>query len=438
MPIRFASRRVLKPLLYTSVLVTAGGGFLAFYSPASGQRGRSIPDRPVARSPGELRFPKLKSREEHISDLRRSGAVDGAAEFGATQSRRTAIVSRQSSRDDDTSDSGIYDLLIIGGGATGTGIALDAVTRGLKVALVERDDFSSGTSSKSTKLVHGGVRYLEKAVWNLDYNQYKLVKEALRERKYFLDIAPHLSSWLPTILPIRRWYEAPYLWAGTKLYDLLAGSEGPKGSYYLSKSGTMAAFPTLDGTKIVGSLVYHDGQHNDSRMNVSLAVTAALYGATVVNHLKVTALEKDNSGKVCGAQVQDQAGPGDEFLVRAKGIINATGPFSDSIRQMDEPTKPGIVAPSSGVHIVLPSWLGPENMGIIDPSSDGRVIFLLPWEGKFIAGTTDMSCEVGENPIPAEQEVGWILREVGRFMDPGLSLQRSDVLAAWSGLWSPS
>lgn len=187
----------------------------------------------------------------------------------------------------------MYDLLVIGGGATGTGIALDAATRGLKVALVERDDFSSSTSSKSTKLVHGGVRYLEKAVWNLDYNQYKLVKEALRERRFFLDTAPHLSSWLPIMLPLQKWWEAPYFWAGTKFYDFLAGSEGIEGSYFLTRSKAINAFPMLKKDHLFGALVYYDGQHNDSRMNISLAMTAALYGATVVNHLEVTALEKD-------------------------------------------------------------------------------------------------------------------------------------------------
>lgn len=328
---------------------------------------------------------------------------------------------------------------MIGGGATGTGIALDAVTRGLKVALVERDDFSSGTSSKSTKLVHGGVRYLEKAVWELDYNQYKLVKEALRERKYFLDIAPHLSTWLPTLLPLRKWWEAPYMWVGTKMYDLLAGSEGPEGSYYMSKAKTLAAFPTLDKDKLVGSLVYHDGQHNDARMNVSLAMTAALFGATMVNHMEVTSLEKDASGKICGAKLKDQnaaGGDGDGFVVRAKGVINATGPFSDSIRKMDAPNDAGMVAPSSGVHIILPGWLGPQKMGLIDPSSDGRVIFMLPWEGGLLAGTTDDACSVIQNPVPREQEIDWILSEVKRLIAPQVDLQRSDVLAAWSGKYS--
>ena len=437
MAARFTSRRFLKPLFGTLVVTAGAGGAVALYSFRSSRERDQWQNRPVPRSPEKINFPRLKSRDEQIEDLRRSGAKKGDPTTTALARQPSSSVLAKT----DSSDKGddIYDLLIIGGGATGTGIALDAVTRGLRVALVERDDFSSGTSSKSTKLVHGGVRYLEKAVWNLDYNQYELVREALRERKYFLDIAPHLSSWLPTILPIRKWYEAPYLWAGTKLYDFLAGSEGPEGSYFLTKHKTLNAFPTLDGNQLVGSLVYHDGQHNDSRMNISLAVTAALYGATVVNHLKVTSLEKDSTGKICGVRVQDQldnqnrSEKNDQFVVRAKGVINATGPFSDTLRQMDEPEREGIVAPSSGVHVVLPSWFGPKNMGLIDPSTDGRVIFLLPWEGNLIAGTTDTPCSISANPLPKEQEIHWILDEVRRLVDPNIDVQRSDVLAAWSG-----
>ncbi|KAK9319114.1 mitochondrial glycerol-3-phosphate dehydrogenase [Lipomyces orientalis] len=313
---------------------------------------------------------------------------------------------------DPTSDA-TYDLLVIGGGATGTGIALDAATRRLKVALVERDDFASGTSSKRAKLVHGGVRYLEKAVKELDYEQYKLVCAALRERRYFLDIAPHLSK-------------APYLWIGTKLYDLLAGAEGLKSS---------KAFPTLDASQIVGGLVYYDGQHNDARMNVTLAMTAAVYGAMVVNHVEVTRLEKDDDGKVCGVRVRDSlAGDDEEFIVRARGVINATGPFADTIHHLDEPSTRDIVMPSSGVHIVLPKWVGPADLGLIDPSSDGRVIFLLPWQDKIVAGTTDRACELDTTPIPEEQDVNWILNELKGLLAPELNLQRSDVLATWSGI----
>ncbi|KAK6388972.1 mitochondrial glycerol-3-phosphate dehydrogenase, partial [Oleoguttula sp. CCFEE 5521] len=311
---------------------------------------------------------------------------------------------------------------------------------GLKVAVVDRDDFASGTSSKSTKLVHGGVRYLEKAVWQLDYNQYKLVVEALRERRYFLDTAPHLSSWLPIMIPVKKAWQVPYFWFGTKFYDFLAGSENIESSYFLTRSKALDAFPMLKKDDLWGALVYYDGAHNDSRMNVSLAMTASLYGATVVNHLEVTALEKDASGKLCGAQVKDviaekNGKPSEPFTIKAKGIINATGPFTDGVRKLDDQSVPEIVAPSSGVHVILPGFYAPSNMGLLDPAtSDGRVIFFLPWQGNTIAGTTDAPCDVKQNPIAGEQEIEWILSEVQNYLQPEINVRRGDVLAAWSGI----
>ncbi|KAJ5936980.1 Glycerol-3-phosphate dehydrogenase [Penicillium verhagenii] len=388
------SRRLLRPLLYTSAAAAAGAGVLYI-----SYRPRNIPG---------LEAPA--SRIEQIKDLKRS------------------------------QDEESYDLLVIGAGATGAGIALDAATRGLKVAVVERDDFSAGTSSKSTKLVHGGVRYLEKAFWELDYNQYKLVKEALRERKYFLNTAPHLSQWLPIMVPLQKWWQAPYFWAGCKAYDLLAGSEGIESSYFLTKSKAIDNFPMLKRDNVIGAMVYYDGAHNDSRMNVSLAMTAALYGSTVVNHMEVTGLTKDASGQLNGATLKDVIPGKDgeetkEFTIRAKGIINATGPFTDSIRKMDEPETKEIVAPSSGVHIILPGYYSPSNMGLIDPStSDGRVIFFLPWQGNTIAGTTDAPAEISRHPEPSEKDINWILSEIRGYLAPDINVDRSDVLAAWSGI----
>ncbi|KAG6019045.1 hypothetical protein E4U40_007476 [Claviceps sp. LM458 group G5] len=374
---------------------------------------------PVQRdSQGKIKpptFPAVKTRAEQLAALRRHDGSDPDAE---------------------------YDLLIIGGGATGTGIALDAVTRGLKVALVERDDFSAGTSSKSTKLVHGGVRYLEKAVWNLDYPQLELVIEALRERKGFLHIAPHLSRSLPILLPLQNWFQAPYLWAGCKMYDLLAGSQGLESSYLLSRRKALEAFPLLNRHHLVGALVYYDGQHNDSRMNVSLALTAMLYGATLLNHVEVTALEKDTNGKICGAKVKDViAGEGtasassEPFTVRAKGVINATGPFTDAVERMDDPQRKEIVAPSSGAHVMLPGALCPNGMGILDAAtSDGRVVFVLPWEGVTVAGTTDNACPVEAEPVALQDDVDFILKEVSKLLEPESAVTKDDVLATWSGI----
>jgi glycerol-3-phosphate dehydrogenase len=186
---------------------------------------------------------------------------------------------------------------------------------------VDRNDFASGTSSKSTKLVHGGVRYLQKAIMELDYEQWKLVKEALRERKTFLHIAPHLSSHLPIMLPIYTWWKLPYYWAGCKMYDLLAGSENMESSYLMSKGKSLQQFPMLKSDGLVGSIVYYDGQHNDSRMNISLIMTAIHYGAVALNHVEVTELlkRKDAEGneRICGASVKDRL-TGDTFNIKAK------------------------------------------------------------------------------------------------------------------------
>ncbi|KAJ2741257.1 mitochondrial glycerol-3-phosphate dehydrogenase [Coemansia sp. BCRC 34301] len=337
-----------------------------------------------------------------------------------------------------TEEEASFDILVIGGGATGAGCTLDAATRGLRVAMVERDDFSSGTSSKSTKLVHGGVRYLQKAIMGLDYEQWKMVREALHERKTFLKIAPYLSNELPILLPVYKWWQLPYFWVGCKVYDLLAGKQGITGSYALGRSKTLESFPMLRAEGLVGSMVYFDGQHNDARMNAALAVTAAAHGAVVANHVEVTGLvkEKDASGteRVCGAQLRDNE-TGEEWTVRAKGVINATGPFSDAILKMDEPQMSDVVAPSSGVHLVLPSYFSPKSMGMLDPATtDGRVVFFLPWEGGVVAGTTDTVCRVEADPRPSEAEIEWILAEIRRFLSPDVKIRRGDVLSAWSGI----
>lgn len=412
-----AASTVRRVALPTSAVLLGGGALLYYsYRPRNipGFQGPAVPP-PIYGVDGTFRlprFPKVKTREEQLADLKKS------AEPGEEE----------------------YDVLVIGAGATGAGVALDAVTRGLKVAIVERDDFSSGTSSKSTKLVHGGVRYLEKAVWNLDYSQYQLVREALKERKYFLQTAPHLSSWLPIMLPLDKWWKAPYYWAGTKFYDFLAGSEGIESSYFLTKTKAIDAFPMLKQTDLVGALVYYDGAHNDSRMNVSLAMTAAVYGATIVNHAEVTSLIKNDAGRLCGATVRDLI-PGlsgkstKDVTVKAKCIINCTGPFTDSIRKMDDQDCKEIVAPASGVHVILPGYYSPGKMGLIDPStSDGRVIFFLPWQGNTIAGTTDEPATVTPNPLPDEKSIQWILNEISHYLSPDISVRRGDVLAAWSGL----
>jgi glycerol-3-phosphate dehydrogenase len=327
-----------------------------------------------------------------------------------------------------------YDLLVIGGGATGAGVALDAASRGLKVALLERDDFSSCTSSRSTKLVHGGVRYLEKAVWGADYEQFKLVREALHERKVFLDMAPHLSFPLPIMIPLYKWWQLPYYWAGVKAYDLVAGAQNLESSYVLTRGKALQAFPMLNDDRLKGAVVYYDGSHNDARTNVSVALTAAELGADVINHVEVVGLNKENS-KIVGVQARDLESDGKTFTISAKAVINATGPFSDAIRKFDDQDVPEIVVPSSGVHIVLPGFYSPKNMGLLDPAtSDGRVIFFLPWQGSTIAGTTDVPCDVETNPVPTEKDINFVLNEIKHYIDGKIDVRREDVKAAWSGV----
>jgi glycerol-3-phosphate dehydrogenase len=336
-----------------------------------------------------------------------------------------------------------YDLLVVGGGSSGAGIALDAATRGLKVALVERDDFSAGASSKSTKLVHGGVRYLQKAIMELDYEQWKLVREALHERRIFLQTAPYLSSMLPIMLPVYKYWQLPYYWAGCKMYDLLAGRENMESSYAMGKGRALETFPMLKSDGLVGAIVYYDGQHNDSRMNVALIMTAVKYGAVVVNHTEVTKLNKNDKGKVCGARVKDNL-TGEEWDVRAKGVINATGSFTDSLLSQDA-TQQGkaytpIVAPSAGTHVTLPNYYSPRTMGLLDPAtSDGRVIFFLPWQGITIAGTTDSPSEVEAEPKPKEDDVEWILQEVRSYLSPDINMihvSETGLMTAAGGKWT--
>ncbi|WWD17998.1 hypothetical protein CI109_102445 [Kwoniella shandongensis] len=383
--------------------------------------------------PGPLWSPP--SRAQMLEHLRTSGTyihrtLEGGPEPGP--------VLRKDEGEKEGED--VFDLLIVGGGATGAGTALDAASRGLKVACVERDDFASGTSSKSTKLVHGGVRYLQKAIFELDYEQWKLVKEALRERRIFLETAPHLSSMLPILLPIYTWWQLPYYYAGCKLYDFLAGKENMESAYWMGKGKALEAFPMLKSDGLVGGVVYYDGQHNDSRMNISLVMTAVQHGAIMANHVEVTALHKkpdpSRGGelRISGATLKDRL-TGEEWDVRCRGVINATGPFSDGLRKLDEPTTQEIVAPSAGVHITLPNYYGPKTMGLLDPAtSDGRVIFFLPWQGNVIAGTTDSPTTVSQNPIPEEKEIQWILDEVRNYLSPDVKVRRGDVLSAWSGI----
>jgi glycerol-3-phosphate dehydrogenase len=328
-------------------------------------------------------------------------------------------------------DGDTFDLLVIGGGATGCGVALDATTRGLKVALVEKNDFSEGTSSRSTKLVHGGVRYLEMAVKKLDRVQYNLVKDGLRERGILLKNAQHLSNRLPLITPLYKWLDVPYVFSGLKLYDLLSGKQNIGHSRLLSRKEAIRRFPKLKAEGLKAGVLYYDGQFHDSRMALSLALTAEQYGATIANHVAVSGLCKEE-GKIVGAKLTDSL-TGESWQLKAKGVINATGPFVDQVRRMDNPTAAKILSASTGIHIVLEKRFAPPDTGLMIPETeDGRVLFILPWENHALVGTTDEPSEITEHPKPLETEIDYLLRHVAHYFN--LKVKKSDIKAVWSGL----
>uniref|UniRef100_A0A8C7G519 Glycerol-3-phosphate dehydrogenase, mitochondrial n=1 Tax=Oncorhynchus kisutch TaxID=8019 RepID=A0A8C7G519_ONCKI len=386
----------------------ASGGLVAFY--------------------GLTQLTEYRKRQARLSRVEAVEQVNMAFqdELPSRQAQLTALRATQE-----------FDVLVVGGGATGSGCALDAVTRDLKTALVERDDFSSGTSSRSTKLIHGGVRYLQKAIKCsvFTYVDTGMVLEMLNMRRKSGG-TPLLIVTFPLCV---RWWQLPYYWAGIKIYDLVAGAQCLKSSYILTKTKALELFPMLKRDKLVGAIVYYDGQHNDARMNLAIALTAARYGAAIANYTEVVHLLKrvdPQMGKerVCGARCRDVI-TGQEFDVRAKCVINATGPFTDALRKMDDQKNPNICQPSAGVHIVIPGYYSPDNMGLLDPAtSDGRVIFFLPWEKMTIAGTTDTPTEITPHPIPMEEDINFILTEVRNYLSPDVEVRRGDVLAAWSGI----
>jgi len=328
-------------------------------------------------------------------------------------------------------DGSLFDLIIIGGGATGCGVALDAATRSLKVALIEKNDFSEGTSSRSTKLVHGGVRYLEMAVKTLDRVQYNLVKDGLHERGLLLKNARHLSNRIAFITPLYKWFDVPYVFAGLKFYDILSGKQNIGHSRLLSRKETLRRFPGVKSEGLKAGVLYYDGQFHDARMALSLALTAEQKGAVITNHVAVSRLLKEN-GKISGAELTDSLS-GETWQLKARGVINATGPFVDQIRMMDNPEAPKIITTSTGIHIILDKRFAPPDAGLMIPETeDGRVLFVLPWENHALVGTTDEPAEVTEHPQPLDKEIDYLLRHVTRYFN--LQVTRSDVKAVWSGL----
>lgn len=322
-----------------------------------------------------------------------------------------------------------WDVIVIGGGATGLGIALDSVTRGLKTILLEQADFSKGTSSRSTKLVHGGVRYLQQG-------DVLLVREALHERGRMLRNAPHLVEDMRFIIGQYRWWERAFYTIGLTFYDLLAGSLGFGKSLPLSKKTVMSEIPGLREEKLMGGVVYHDGQFDDSRMAVTLALSAQDAGALCINYAKVKSLLKDSSGKICGVSAVDTLpGEGEEtFDVKGKVVVNATGVFVDEIMSMDEPETSRKVQPSQGVHLVVDaSFLGGKSALMIPKTSDGRVLFGVPWHNRTILGTTDTPVkDCSLEPRALQEEIDFILGQAGQYLSKKPT--RRDVLCVYAGL----
>jgi glycerol-3-phosphate dehydrogenase len=309
---------------------------------------------------------------------------------------------------------GEWDIAIIGGGATGLGTAVDAAARGFRTLLLESRDFASGTSSRSTKLVHGGVRYLEQG-------DIPLVLEALRERGLLHRNAPHLVHALPFIVPRYKWWEGPFFGIGLKMYDALAGRLNLSPSRMLDREETLARIPNLEAENLLGGVEYFDGQFDDARLAVSLVRTAESLGATVLNYCPVTAISK-RAGMVRGLEARD-AETGGVFHISARVVINATGIFADSIRRMDESAAAPAVQPSQGVHLVLDrDFLQGETAIMVPHTDDGRVLFVIPWHGRVLVGTTDTPMATPDvEPRALPEEITFILRNAARYLarDPG-------------------
>ncbi len=310
-----------------------------------------------------------------------------------------------------------WDVIIIGGGATGLGCAVDAASRGYRTVLLEQSDFAKATSSRSTKLIHGGVRYLKQG-------NVKLVRESLRERALLLKNAPELVKLIPFVLPNYAWWEGTYYGIGLKFYDLLARQAK---SHHLSRTEVLQRLPTIRAEQLRGGIEYFDGQFDDARLAIALAQTAFQQGAIIANYLPVTAIRKQ---QVIAHDVESGA----EFELNGKVVINATGVFCDLLRRMDDPASPQLVAPSQGAHIVLDqSFLAGKHALMIPRTKDGRVMFAIPWHNRVLIGTTDTSVNAPVlEPRPLEQEIEFLLEHAAHYLSKAPS--RTDIKSAFAGL----
>ncbi|WP_185858679.1 glycerol-3-phosphate dehydrogenase/oxidase [Blattabacterium cuenoti] len=320
----------------------------------------------------------------------------------------------------------IWDIIIIGGGATGLGIALDSASRGYRTLLLEQSDFSKGTSSRSTKLVHGGIRYLSQG-------NIKLVYEALQERGFLLKNAPHLVKKQKFVIPIFSWKMGILYWTGLKLYEWLSGSLSFGPSKFLSKDEIIKKFPEINTNKLKGGVLYYDGQFDDARLAISLAQTCVQNGGILLNYFQVKNLIKQIGNRISGVVAYDIETK-KKYSIFSKIVINATGVFSDSILKMDESKCPILIKPSQGTHIVLnKSFFSSKNAIVIPKTSDGRILFCVPWYDHVLVGTTDTFLKKSIlEPTPLEKEIDFILQTFNKYFL--FSPKKNDILSAFSGL----
>ena len=319
-----------------------------------------------------------------------------------------------------------WDMIIVGGGATGAGIAVDAVSRGYSTLLLEQHDFGKGTSSRSTKLVHGGVRYLEQG-------NVSLVMESLQERGLLRQNAPHIVSELACIVPSYTWWEGPFYGIGLKLYELLAGKYGFGKSRQISKEETLQRLPNVNPDGLTGGVIYYDCQFDDTRLLINLLATAADQGATLLNYAKVTELLKGSDGIVNGVAWQNIE-TGDKFTAQARVVVNATGTFTDSVRRLADPKATPIMVPSQGAHLVFDRSFLPGDDAILVPhTKDGRVMFAIPWHCHTLVGTTDTPLsETSLEPVALDKEIDFILETAALYLAKRPS--RSDILSVFAGV----
>jgi glycerol-3-phosphate dehydrogenase len=325
-----------------------------------------------------------------------------------------------------------YDVCVIGGGASGAGCALDAQLRGLKTVLVDAGDFGSATSSASTKLIHGGLRYLQQAMVDFDVGQYRVVRAALRERVFMLRNAPHLTRVLEFAVPCFGLPEAVYYSVGLKLYDWLAGKAVLRPSFFLRRTQALARFPNLNGNRLFGAALYSDGQFDDARYNLALIRSCSDAGGDVLNYAAVTGFTKNRQGRLATAEVEERQS-GTRLSIRAKAFLNATGPFSDRLREMACPGIAPRLILSKGVHIVLPLPAGFGNDAVLIPKTeDGRVIFAIPWQERLLVGTTETEATLDEMPSVTRAEAEYLLRHLNRYLIRPFHL--TEIVSAMAGV----